>query len=91
MTGRIISPSIEDFSKITPPLNEGEEKVFRLFNNNLDKNWEIYTQPFFNGKRPDFINRGVIVFNFGSSLNTLENIAKALFKLPLFAKATADQ
>tara|TARA_B100001121_G_scaffold201744_1_gene176431 strand:+ start:757 stop:2565 length:1809 start_codon:yes stop_codon:yes gene_type:complete len=78
MTGRIISPSIEDFSKITPPLNEGEEKVFHLFNNNLDKNWEIYTQPFFNGKRPDFIllnpNVGIIIVEVKDwELNTLKD------------------
>jgi hypothetical protein len=41
-------------------------RVFELFDQNLDLNWEIYVQPHLNGLRPDFVllnpNVGIAVF-----------------------------
>ena len=63
---RFVSPPVKDLLSLRQPLTPGEIKVFKLFNNYLGPQWEIYIQPYFNGLRPDFVllnpNVGVAVF-----------------------------
>src|SRR5690606_2789167 len=63
---RIVSPPVEELSRLRTPLTDGEKKVFDLFNENLSPDWEIYIQPHLNGLRPDFVllnpRVGVAVF-----------------------------
>lgn len=64
--GRIVSPPAQDLPKLRQRLTKGEWRVFELFNQLLDPNWEIYIQPHLNGLRPDFVllnpSVGIAVF-----------------------------
>lgn len=63
---RFVSPSKSEFHRLRQPFTPGERKVFELFDQHLDPEWEIYIQPHLNGLRPDFVllnpNVGVAVF-----------------------------
>lgn len=52
---RIISPSLDEISKLRQPLTAGEREVLDLFNRSLSADWEIYVQSHLNGLRPDFV------------------------------------
>jgi len=63
---RVVSPPIDEFDRLRTPLTEGEKKVFNIFNEGLNEDWEIYVQPHLNNLRPDFVllnpKVGVAVF-----------------------------
>lgn len=63
---RVIYPPLTAHSNLRQKMTSGEQKVFNLFNNSLDPDWEIYIQPHLNGLRPDFVlvnpNVGIAVF-----------------------------
>ncbi len=63
---RLVSPSIDQLSKLRQPMTKGEHSVFDFFNTHLSQEWEIYFQPHLNGLRPDFVllnpNAGIAVF-----------------------------
>ncbi|MEZ6012245.1 MAG: AAA family ATPase [Hyphomonas sp.] len=63
---RVIYPPLATHSALRQQLTVGEERVLRLFNQQLPPEWEIYIQPHLNGLRPDFVllnpNGGIAVF-----------------------------
>jgi hypothetical protein len=51
----MISPSLDDVSRLRTTLTEGEARVLYVLNETLPEGWEIYIQPYLNGCRPDFV------------------------------------
>jgi len=70
-SSRKISPSPEHLDKLRQPLTDGEVAVFQIFDDTLNKDWEIYLQPHLNGLRPDFVllnpNVGIAVYEVKDS------------------------
>ena len=52
---RIVHPPKTDHPHLRQPMTPGEQRLFELFDNSLDSQWEIYIQPHLNGLRPDFV------------------------------------
>lgn len=52
---RMIVPPKSEWDNLRQPLEQGERKFIEYLDENLDKNWEIYIQPAFNGLCPDVI------------------------------------
>jgi hypothetical protein len=63
---RIIVPPPQELAQLPTPLNEGEKRVLKFFDEHLPDEWEIYIQPHLNGLRPDFVllhpKNGVAVY-----------------------------
>jgi hypothetical protein len=53
--GKVVSPSLSEIAKLRTPLTPGERSLLNLFATYLSDDWQIYTQPFLNGCRPDFV------------------------------------
>jgi aspartate 1-decarboxylase len=52
---RVISPKLEEISKLRQQLEKSEMQILHFFNEYLPIEWEIYIQPHLNGLRPDFV------------------------------------
>lgn len=63
---RVVSPPLNELSRLRQPLTAGEERVLAFFLKSLPEAWEIYIQPHLNGLRPDFVllhpHVGIAVF-----------------------------
>lgn len=61
----ILHPTFEVLNRQTVPLTSGERVLLEFLQSNLDDSFEIFSQPFLNGDRPDIIivrkNSGVII------------------------------
>ena len=55
MQDRCVSPARDQLDQLRTPLNEGEWRVFRFFDEFLEPEWRFYVQPALNGLRPDFV------------------------------------
>lgn len=78
---RVIYPPLAEHARLRQGLTAGEEKVFRLFNQYLPIDWEIYIQPHLNGLRPDFVllnpKGGIVVFEVKDwNLNAMRYFTK---------------
>ena len=79
---RHIDPPQEQWDRLPTPLTPGESKVFKLFDEKLSLEWEMYIQPHLNGLRPDLVllnpTVGIAVFEIKDwSLTTIQNIIEA--------------
>ena len=52
---RHIDPPQEQWDRLPTPLTPGEREVFKLFDERLPLEWEMYIQPYLNGLRPDLV------------------------------------
>ena len=52
---RFVSPPADQFPQLRRPPTPGQLEVFRIFDEFLPAEWEIYFRPHLNGMRPDFI------------------------------------
>jgi hypothetical protein len=50
-----MSPTREELGRLRTPLEPGELRVLKFFDDHLAAEWEIYVQPHLNGLRPDFV------------------------------------
>lgn len=48
-------PDLEQLSKLKVPLNDAERCLLEFLHKNLGNEYEVYSQPFLNGDRPDFV------------------------------------
>lgn len=63
---RLISPPKSEWNNLRQKLEVGEKQFIQYLDTNLDKGWEIYIQPAFNGLCPDVIiihpQKGICIF-----------------------------
>ena len=79
---RHIDPPQEQWDRLPTPLTTGEHEVFKLFDEKLSPEWEMYIQPHLNGLRPDLVllnpQVGIAVFEIKDwTLTTIQNVVEA--------------
>ena len=66
-----IYPTWDEIEKLHNPLTEGERTLARFLDNTLTQEWDIFVQPYLNGRRPDIIvfnqDVGVIIYEVKDS------------------------